>query len=79
VLVKEQRMQRLPIGKGPGARLASRRPGLDVPFVHGRGNLTTKAADEHEEIFGTDFPSRNPRLARRKFSLKILLAIAGFV
>jgi hypothetical protein len=34
--VEEQRVIRLPVGKRPGARLAGRRAGLDVPFVHGR-------------------------------------------
>jgi hypothetical protein len=56
VLVKEQRVQRLLVGIRPGARLASRRAGLDVPLIHGRGNIATNDADEHEEIY--------PRISR---------------
>jgi hypothetical protein len=36
---------RLPVGKRPGARLARRRAGLDVPFVHGRWNFDTDCTD----------------------------------
>jgi hypothetical protein len=56
VLVKEQRVQRLLVGIRLGARLASRRAGLDVPLIHGRANLTMNGADEHEE--------NNPRISR---------------
>jgi hypothetical protein len=50
-------MIRLLIGKRLAARLADGRAGLNVPLVHGRGNLTTNGMDEHEEIFcfDTDF------------------------
>jgi hypothetical protein len=42
-------VQRLSVGKRSGARLASRRAGLNVPIVHGRGNLTMNCTGEHEE------------------------------
>ena len=45
VLVKEQRVQRLPVGKRLRARLAGRRAGLNVPIVHEHGNLTTNERD----------------------------------
>jgi hypothetical protein len=57
VLVKEQRVQRLLVGKRPGARLARRCAGLDVPLVHGRGDLTTN---------GLGAASRNPNPPRSR-------------
>jgi hypothetical protein len=56
-LVEEQRVQRLPVGKRLAARLAGVGARLDVPLVHGQGNLTTNEADEHEEIFFFDTDS----------------------
>jgi hypothetical protein len=40
-LVEEQRVERLPVGERLGARLTGVGAGLDVPLIHGRGNLTT--------------------------------------
>jgi hypothetical protein len=40
----------LPVGKRLAARLAGGRPGLDVPLVHERGNLSTNGADKHADF-----------------------------
>jgi hypothetical protein len=49
-------VQHLLVGKRLRARLTGRGAGLNVPIVHGHGNLTTNEADEHEE--------NNPRNSR---------------
>jgi hypothetical protein len=56
-VLKQNRAISLLVGKRLAARLAGVRAGLDVPFVHGRRNLTTNAMNEHEEI------SKHPRIS----------------
>jgi len=59
-LVEEPRVIRLFVGKRLAAGLAGMGAGLNVPLVHGRGNLTTNGTDEHEEIFKTaNLPQRH--------------------
>ena len=48
-LLKQNGAVRLFVGKGQAARFADVRAGLDVPFNHGRADLSTNGADEHEE------------------------------
>jgi hypothetical protein len=47
MLVEEQRVQRLPVGKPLVARCAGVRAGLNVPIVHERRDLTTNNTKKH--------------------------------
>jgi hypothetical protein len=49
--LKKQGAISLLIGKWLAAPLAGVGAGLDVPLIHVPGNLTMKAADEHQEFW----------------------------
>ena len=68
LLVEQQRVIRLPVGKRLAAGLAAVGAGLNVPLVHEHPNLTTNVVDGHEEIFCFDTDSRiNTRLKTRLY------------